>query len=82
MAGAVATREPVAVDQKAGSAEPPADSAKPGPVRLFEPSGATLEDFVLEAWEDLVVQGRVECPVCGGAMSAVSGCESCGSELS
>lgn len=49
--------------------------------RLFEPSGSSLEDFVLGAWEDLVAYGRTECPACGGDMPAV-GCRDCGSQLS
>ena len=49
--------------------------------RLFEPGGATLEDAVLEIWEELVIHGRAECPICGDSMSA-AGCESCGAELS
>lgn len=44
--------------------------------------GLTLEDKILGAWEDLVVEGRAACPVCGGGqMAAGSGCSSCGSEL-
>ena len=50
--------------------------------RLFEPHGLTLEDIVLGAWEDLVVGGPAECPVCGGSMRSVGGCDSCGSDLS
>jgi hypothetical protein len=55
-----------------------------GASRLFEPGGATLEDSILAVWEDLVAQGRAECPVCGGSMSppADGGCRACGSELS
>ena len=49
--------------------------------RLFEPSGSTLEDFVLGAWEDLTTRGHAECPVCAGELEA-EGCTSCGSELS
>ena len=50
--------------------------------RLFEPGGTSLEDFVLERWDRLVVDGRAACLVCGGWMSAAGGCESCGAELS
>jgi hypothetical protein len=50
--------------------------------RLFEPGGLTLEDVVLGAWEDLVADGRAECPVCGSAMSILDGCAGCGSDLS
>jgi len=50
--------------------------------RLFEPSGSTLEDLVLGAWEDLAASGSAECPVCRAQLSAASGCESCGSDLS
>ena len=50
--------------------------------RLFEPGGPTLEDVVLGAWEELVADGRAECPVCGGALSMLDGCAECGSDLS
>lgn len=50
--------------------------------RLFEPQGLTLEDVVLGAWEDLVAGGPAECPVCGGSMRVVGGCQACGSDLS
>jgi hypothetical protein len=50
--------------------------------RLFEPSGLTLEDVVLGAWEDLAAGGPAECPVCHGRLHAAGGCESCGSDLS
>lgn len=49
--------------------------------RLFEPSGSTLEDTILHAWEDLRLGGRTECPVCAGELEA-AGCSTCGSELS
>ena len=49
--------------------------------RLFEPSGSTLEDRILGAWEDLTAFGRAECPVCRGELE-LSGCTRCGSELS
>ena len=51
------------------------------PERLFEPARSTLEDRILGAWEDLVVRGHTECPVCDGELG-VAGCTSCGSELS
>jgi tRNA(Ile2) C34 agmatinyltransferase TiaS len=51
-------------------------------MRLFEPSGSTLEDVILGAWEDLAAGGPAECPVCGGRMRAAGGCEGCGSDLS
>jgi hypothetical protein len=50
--------------------------------RLFEPRGRTLEDVILGAWEDLAAGRRAECPVCGGSMSMLGGCDGCGSELS
>jgi len=74
MAGALATRE--------ATTGPLDGSAEPQAARLFEPGGATLEDLVLEAWEGLMVEGRIECPVCGGSMSAADGCDACGSQLS
>lgn len=48
--------------------------------RLFEPSGSTLEDTILGAWEDLVADGRTACPVCHGELET-AGCETCGSQL-
>lgn len=50
------------------------------PHRLFDPDRPTLEDRVLRAWEDLVETGSAKCIVCGGEMR-VSGCQSCGSQL-
>jgi hypothetical protein len=50
-------------------------------MRLFEPSGLTLEDVILGAWEDLAAGGPAECPVCHGRMRPAGGCESCGSHL-
>ncbi len=55
--------------------------ARPAP-RLFEPRGRTLEDLIAGAWEDLVAEGAADCPVCGGTMRVVSGCDSCGADLS
>jgi hypothetical protein len=52
------------------------------PMRLFEPSGSTLEDVILGAWEDLAAGGPCECPVCHGRLRVAGGCEGCGSELS
>ena len=49
--------------------------------RLFEPSGSTLEDLILGAWEDLVAGSPAECPVCRARMR-IHGCPDCGSELS
>ena len=69
---AVATAEPVtATAQTVRSAG-----------RLFEPSGSTLEDRILGAWEDLAVSGRAECPVCDGELEPAGACRACGSELS
>jgi len=50
--------------------------------RLFEPSGSTLEDRILGAWEDLGERGRAECPVCRGELEPAGACRACGSELS
>jgi hypothetical protein len=50
--------------------------------RLFEAGARSLEDVVLERWDELVASGRAECPVCGGYIHAASGCDGCGSELS
>jgi hypothetical protein len=48
--------------------------------RLFEPSGGTLEDHILGAWEALMARGRAECPVCHGELET-AGCKTCGSQL-
>jgi hypothetical protein len=64
-------RERVAVERPQRDAGP----------RLFD-DGVTLEDRILGTWEDLVVDGRAACPVCGGSIAAGSGCAGCGSELS
>ena len=47
---------------------------------LFERERVTLEDVVLGVWEDLALEGRAGCPVCGGSMSP-AGCADCGTEL-
>ena len=70
--GALATRE------RAIAERPQAD---PHASRLFEPRGATLEDSILAVWQELVAEGRADCPVCGGSISADGGCAGCGSEL-
>ena len=49
--------------------------------RLFDHGEVSLEDVVLGAWEDLSVEGRAGCPVCGGSMTP-AGCQDCASELS
>ena len=54
---------------------------EPSARKLFQPAGSTLEDVVLETWEDLALNGRADCPVCGDALSS-HGCDGCGSELS
>ena len=72
---AVATRERSLCGVARGSAEPPAQ-------RLFEPQGPTLEDSIIATWRELASAHRVTCPVCSGEMTRVSGCSSCGAELS
>jgi hypothetical protein len=47
---------------------------------LFD-DGFTLEDRILGVWEDVVVEGSADCPVCGGSISP-DGCVGCGSHLS
>jgi hypothetical protein len=49
--------------------------------RLFEPGSLSLEDSILAIWDVLVAEGRADCPVCGGSISAHGGCAGCGSEL-
>jgi hypothetical protein len=62
---------------------PPPASTRPvrREPRLFEAAGETLEDAILRTWDELVVEGRVGCPVCAGEMAAAAGCPRCGSEL-
>ena len=69
---ALATRE------RAAAERPPVGE---GASRLFEPRSVTLEDAILAVWQDLVAEGRAECPVCGGSISAEDGCAACGSQL-
>lgn len=40
-----------------------------------------LEEVVLTTWAALAAGHPVECPVCGGALSATTGCNRCGSTL-
>jgi hypothetical protein len=49
--------------------------------RLFEPGRATLEDRIVALWDQLVDEGRADCPVCHAEIAAGAPCESCGSEL-
>ncbi len=51
--------------------------------RLFQPrtGGVSLEDTILRAWEDLVDQGSAGCPVCGGRLRVMGGCEACDAAL-
>ena len=57
------------------------------PVRSPFDDGATLEDAIRAAWDELVADGRCACPVCGGEIraSAHAGageCAGCRSGLS
>jgi hypothetical protein len=70
----------VATDTRAPALDAEAAAGR-SPMRLFEPSGLTLEDVILGAWEDLAAGGPAECPVCHGRMRPAGGCESCGSHL-
>jgi hypothetical protein len=69
---ALATRD------RAVAERPQADQ---GESRLFQPGSVSLEDSILAVWTDLVAEGRADCPVCGGSISADRGCAGCGSEL-
>ena len=40
-----------------------------------------LEEVVLTTWAALASGHPVECPVCGGALTAAKGCSGCGSHL-
>jgi hypothetical protein len=75
---ALATRPDVSAERpRAGDASSPVTRST-----LFEPGGTTLEDSILGVWDDLVADGRAQCPVCAGAMDVTAGCEDCGAELS
>lgn len=53
--------------------------------RLFEAEptgGATLEQRIVAAWNELTRSGAADCPVCGARVRAEAACERCGSELS
>ena len=61
---------------------PPSERASDGRTgRLFD-GGATLEDAILRALDELGAEGRADCPVCGGVLEPLHGCASCGCELS
>ena len=75
---ALATRQDVSAARPRASE----DSSPGARSTLFEPGGTTLEDSILGVWEDLVAEGRAQCPVCAGAMDVAGGCEGCGAELS
>jgi hypothetical protein len=72
---------PVATERREAACveESQTEASRP---RLFAPRGRTLEDVILGAWEDLAAGRHAECPVCGGSMSMLRGCDGCGSELS
>ena len=40
-----------------------------------------LEEVVLTTWAALVAGHPVECPVCGGPLTAARGCTGCGARL-
>jgi hypothetical protein len=60
---------------------PPSLEARADRRGAGDPSGLTLEDLVLGAWEDLGARGRARCPVCREELTS-KGCGSCGAELS
>ena len=53
---------------------PPGASPRPAP----EPP---LDDVVLTTWAALLAGHPVECPVCGGPLTAAQGCSGCGARL-
>lgn len=52
--------------------------AGPGAECVGEP---TLESKLLTTWAALIAGYPVECPVCGGPLTAAHGCSRCGSRL-
>jgi hypothetical protein len=57
------------------------DGAEAPAPRLFDPAGPTLEDAIVQTWDELADAGHAACPVCSGEMSRAGVCERCGSEL-
>jgi hypothetical protein len=52
-----------------------------GSVASGDAGARTLEDVVLDVWEDLAMKGGADCPVCGGTLDRARGCSGCGAEL-
>jgi hypothetical protein len=80
-----ATATAAAVDALAE--RPPREGSAPrlfdsGPVASGDAGARTLEDVVLDAWEDLGIKGDAECLVCGGSFGRAGVCSGCGAELS
>ena len=79
-AAVATTRASAVVREQGATARTPGCDGR----ALFD-DGVRLEDAILGLWEDVVVEGRAGCPVCGGSMAAGSGhaaCGECGAELS
>ena len=75
---ALATKPSAARGIQFGRSSEPVRSAQPP----FAAARPTLEDTILGAWEDLVLDGRTQCPVCSGEVLTADGCTDCGSHLS
>ena len=59
----------------------PGAAAEPAPVTPRSERERRLEEVVLTTWAALNAGHPIECPVCGGALTAASGCAGCGSRL-
>jgi hypothetical protein len=55
-------------------------SSIPGASSTREPE-PPLDDVVLTTWAALLAGHPVECPVCGGPLTAAQGCSGCGARL-
>ena len=71
----------VATSERTVLGDDPSAAPRAAP-RLFQPGEISLEDVVLGTWEGLASSGRAECPVCGGELTMLGGCDDCGAELS
>ena len=69
-------------DQASVSTGAGARRARSGERDSSEERQRRLEEVVLTTWAALLAGHPVECPVCGGPLTAARGCSGCGSRLS
>jgi hypothetical protein len=66
---------------RGAAASPAKGAAREGSVPARAGERRRLEEVVLTTWAALAAGHPVECPVCGGPLTAADGCSSCGSRL-